>query len=192
MRLPDRAASCCKKIVFTIPRKEIKKMSELIEIGKIVNTHGLKGEVKIVPWLDYPEVFETFETVYTENKKSIFKVKNVKYQKSNIIVKFDGLDNINEAEKLKNTTLYVEKSLFDDLPEGTYLIADIIGLEVFEDGISFGKVTDVFSTGSNDIYVVEKKGSKQLLLPIIDGVIQEVNIKEGYVNVKIPAGLLDI
>ena len=167
-------------------------MSELIEIGKIVNTHGLKGEVKIVPWLDYPEVFETFETVYTENKKSIFKVKNVKYQKSNIIVKFDGLDNINEAEKLKNTTLYVEKSLFDDLPEGTYLIADIIGLEVFEDGISFGKVTDVFSTGNNDIYVVEKKGSKQLLLPIIDGVIQEVNIKQGYVNVKIPAGLLDI
>ncbi|MBQ8525997.1 MAG: 16S rRNA processing protein RimM [Clostridia bacterium] len=167
-------------------------MAELIEIGKIVNTHGLKGEVKIVPWLDYPEVFEAFDVVYTENQKASYKVKSVKYQKTNIIVKFEGLDNINEAEKLKNKTLYVEKSLFDDLPEGTYLIADIIGLEVFEDGVSFGKVTDVFSTGSNDIYVVEKKGEKPLLLPIIDGVLEEVNIEEGYVNVRIPAGLLDI
>lgn len=167
-------------------------MSELIEIGKIVNTHGLKGEVKVVPWLDYPEVFESFEQVYTENKNNVYKVKNVRYQKANIIVKFDGLDDINEAEKLKNTTLYVEKSLFDNLPEGTYLIADIIGLEVFEDGVSFGKVTDVFSTGSNDIYVVEKKGSKPLLLPIIDGVLEQVNIEEGYINVRIPAGLLDI
>lgn len=167
-------------------------MTELIEIGKIVNTHGLKGEVKIVPWLDYPEVFEAFEVVYTENMKATYKVKNVKYQKANIIVKFEGLDDINEAEKLKNTILYADKSLFDDLPEGTYLIADIIGLEVFEDGVSFGKVTDVFSTGSNDIYVVEKKGSKPLLLPIIEGVLEEVNIQEGYVNVRIPAGLLDI
>lgn len=167
-------------------------MAELIEIGKIVNTHGLRGEVKIVPWLDYPEVFEAFDKVYTEDGKKTFKIKHVKYQKANIIVKFDGLDDINEAERLKNTILFVEKSLFDDLPEGTYLIADIIGLEVFEDGVSFGHVTDVFSTGSNDVYVVEQKGSKQLLLPIIDGVLEEVNIAEGYINVRIPAGLLDI
>lgn len=167
-------------------------MSELIEIGKIVNTHGLKGEVKIVPWLDYPEVFEAFDVVYTADRKRELKVKNVKYQKANIIVKFAGLDDINEAEKLKNTVLFADKSLFDDLPEGTYLIADIIGLEVFEDDVSYGKVTDVFSTGSNDVYVIEKKGAKQLLLPIIDGVLEEVNIDEGYINIRIPAGLLDI
>lgn len=167
-------------------------MSELIEIGKIVNTHGLKGEVKIIPWLDYPEVFEAFESVYTADRERKFKVKNVKYQKANIIVKFEGLDDINEAERLKNTVLYADRALFDNLPEGTYLIADIIGLEVFEDGVSYGKVTDVFSTGSNDVYVIEKKGSKQILLPIIEGVLSEVNIKEGYINVRFPAGLLDI
>ena len=175
---------------FDVWRGRRCNMKKLIEIGKIVNTHGLKGEVKIIPWLDYPEIFDMFSKVYTSIDKA-YKVKNVRYQKSNIIAKLEGIDDIESAEKIKNSVLYAEKSLFDNLPEGTYLIADIIGLSVYEGETFYGKVKDVFSTGSNDVYVVENE-EKQILLPIIPDVLQKVDIEGGRIDVKIPLGLLDI
>lgn len=164
---------------------------EMIEIGKIVNTHGLRGEVKIVPWLDYPEVFEAFDHVYIDGSVR-YDVKSVKYQKSNLIVAFNSLDKIEDAEKLKNKVITVEKSYFDDLPDGTYLVADIIGLRATDGENDYGVVTDVFSTGSNDVYVIEENGKKPLLLPIIDGVVEKVDIGGGTIKINIPDGLLDI
>ena len=165
---------------------------EMIEIGKIVNTHGLRGEVKIVPWLDYPEVFEAFDHVYTEGCAQRYDVKSVRYQKANLIVAFDGVDRVEAAEKLKNKVVTVEKSYFYDLPDGTYLVADIIGLRATDGETDYGVVTDVFSTGSNDVYVIEKNGKKPLLLPIIDGVVDEVDLDGGIIKINIPDGLLDI
>ncbi len=163
---------------------------ELIDVAQVTNTHGLRGEVKIMPRTDYPEFFEEISGVYLEDS-SYLKITGIKYQKNMVILKFKGINSVEEAEMLRNKILYAQKSIFDDLPDGTYLIADIIGLEVLEDDISYGKITDVFSTGSNDVYVVDKPGHKQLLVPALKNVIEEININEGYMKVKLPEGLMD-
>ena len=116
---------------------------ELIDVAEVTNTHGLRGEVKILPRTDYPEFFEEISGVYLEDN-TYLKITGIKYQKNMVILKFKGINSVEEAQSLKGKILYVPKSIFDDLPDGTYLIADIIGLEVFEGDISYGKITDVF------------------------------------------------
>ena len=163
---------------------------KLIDVAEVTNTHGLRGEVKILPRTDYPEFFEEISGVYLEDG-TYLKITGIKYQKNMVILKFKGINKVEEAETLRRKILYVPKEIFDDLPEGTYLIADIIGLEVFEDDISYGKITDVFSTGSNDVYAVEKPNEKPLLIPALKNVIEDINIDEGYMKVRLPEGLLD-
>lgn len=161
-----------------------------LEAGKIVNTHGLRGEVKITPWTDYPEVFEELEKLYLDDGTS-FEVKSVKYHKSSVIVKLLGIDDVNAAERLKNKIVYVPREDIDDLPDDTYFVVDLIGLEVFEDENFIGKLTEVITTGSNDVYVVKKEGEKDILIPALREVVLDVNINEGFMKVKIPEGLLD-
>ena len=161
-----------------------------LEAGKIVNTHGLRGEVKITPWTDYPEVFEELDKLYLEDGIS-FKIKSVKYHKSSVIVKLLGVDYVDEAEKLKNKIVYVPRESLDNLAEDTYFVVDLIGLDVFEDENFIGKLTEVITTGSNDVYVVKREGEKDILLPALKEVVLDVNINEGFMKVKIPEGLLD-
>ncbi len=163
---------------------------ELIDVAQVTNTHGLRGEIKVFPRTDYPEFFEEIPGVYLEDN-TYFKITGVKYHKNMVILKLKGINTIEEAENLRQRVLYVPKSMFDDLPDGTYLIADIIGLEVFEGDISYGKITDCIATGSNDVYVVEKENENPLLIPALKDVIEEVNINEGFMKVKLPEGLLD-
>ena len=165
---------------------------DLLEVGKIINTHGLRGEVKVIPWTDTPDVFEDLETVYLKNNDALT-ISSVKYQKNNLIVKFKELGDINEAEKLKNQVLYAERSALVELPEGVYYIADLIGLSVRkETGEEVGKIKDVLQTGANDIYVVAREGAKDLLVPVIPNVVLSVDIDGGEVTVSLPDGLEDL
>lgn len=166
-------------------------MKDKIEVGIIVNTHGLKGEVKIVPWLDFPEMFEIVDVAYTKSDTRLT-VENIRYQKSNVIVKFLEIDSVEKAERLKNQVIYADREIFDILPEGTYLIQDIIGLSVTDGKVDYGIVTDVIQTGSNDVYVVKKEGTKDLLIPAIKDVILNTDIKNGVITVKLLDGLLDL
>ena len=166
-------------------------MKDKIEVGIIVNTHGLKGEVKIVPWLDFPEMFEIVDVAYTKSDTRLT-VENIRYQKSNVIVKFLEIDSVEKAERLKNQVIYADREIFDILPEGTYLIQDIIGLSVTDGKVDYGIVTDVIQTGSNDVYVVKKEGAKDLLIPAIKDVILNTDIKNGVITVKLLDGLLDL
>lgn len=168
---------------------------DLLEVGKIVNTHGLRGEVKIVPWTDSPDVFEDLKYVIVKSREGdiTLNIKGIKYQKNNIIVKFSELNTIEEAEGLKNSVVYAHRNMLGELPEGVYYIADLIGLEVFdENGQSVGIISDVFSTGANDVYEVKRTGQKNLLLPVIDEVILKVDIPNKKVIVHIMEGLDDI
>ena len=165
-------------------------MEKLIDVGQIVNTHGLRGEVKVAPRTDYPEFFEEISGVYTDDE-TYFKITGIKYHKGSVILKLKGVNSVEEAEAMRQKVLYVPKSIFEDLPEGTYLVADIIGLEVRDESNVYGNITDVFQTGSNDVYTVEKKGSNPIYLPALKNVIKEINISEGYMLVEIPEGLLD-
>lgn len=165
---------------------------DLLEVGKIINTHGLRGEVKVIPWTDTPDVFEDLETLYLKNN-DVLTISSVKYQKNNLIVKFKELGDINEAEKLKNQVLYAERSALGELPEGVYYIADLIGLSVRkETGEEVGKIKDVLQTGANDIYVVAREGAKDLLVPVIPNVVLSVDIDGGEVTVSLPDGLEDL
>lgn len=158
-----------------------------------MNTHGLRGEVKIVPWTDSPETFEDIEYVYIKNKTGEIRldISGLKYQKNNIIVKFKQIDSIEEAEKFKNKTVYVEREMLGELPEGVYYIADLIGLTaVTPEGEEVGTLVDVFNTGSNDIYDIKREGKKNLLLPHIDDVIT-VELENERIVIRIPEGLDD-
>lgn len=169
-------------------------MEDLLEIGKIVNTHGLRGDVKVVPWTDAPEDFETVERVFVkirEEYKSLT-IQNVKYQKNNLIVKFAEYNDINEILPLKGLTLYCDRDELGELPEGVHYIVDLIGLNVVtEDGNHVGIIADVFNTGANDIYDVKREGKKNLLLPVIDEVVKEIDIEKKQVTVHIMEGLDD-
>lgn len=167
--------------------------NKTLQVGQIVNTHGLRGEVKIVTWTDYPDVFEQFEYVYTDikNEKTTLEIKSIKYQKSNLIVKFSGIDSIDEAQKLKNNVLYIDREQLGE-PEEGYYICDLIGCTVETDTKEqLGVLSDVFKTGSNDVYVVKRENGKDILLPVIDDVILSVDIENGRICVHLIEGLVD-
>lgn len=164
----------------------------MLEAGKIVNTHGLRGEVKVIAWTDYPEDFEDIEYVYVKRKTGDEKlhISSVKYQKNNLIIKFAEIKDINEAEKYKNQVLYVEREMLGELPEGVYYIADLIGLKVIdENGGEIGVIADVINTGANDIYDVKREGNKNMLIPVIDDVVKKIDLENKLVQIKMMEGL---
>ena len=168
--------------------------NNLLEVGKIANTHGLRGEVKVAVWMDYPEEFEALETVYLKTRKETLKltVKNVRYQKNNLIVKFAEFNDINEVEQYKNCVLYADRDELGELPEGVHYIVDLIGLEVYnEEGEKLGVIADVINNGASDIYDVKREGKNNLLLPVIDEVVKEIDIEGGKVTVHVMEGLDD-
>lgn len=169
-------------------------MDNRLEIGKIVNTHGLRGEVKVVPWTNTPDVFEDIEYVYVKGKEEKkFEISNIKYQKNNIIVKLKGLDDITDAERLKNAVLTTDREQLPELSEGEYYIEDLIGCEIFsEEGKSYGRLDDVINTGSKDIYVVKRQGMKDLLIPVIDEVVLNIDIEAKKIIVRLMEGLEDL
>lgn len=163
-----------------------------LEIGKIVNTHGVRGEIKVVPWTDDPLFFDDLEWVYVKNGAALDKknIEFVKYQKNNVILKLKGIETVNDAERLKNRILVTDREVIGPLPQDTYFICDLIGLEVkTEDDEMLGTIDDVMSTGSNDVYIVKDKMNRELLIPALKEVVLEVNLNDEYVIVKLPEGL---
>ncbi len=164
--------------------------TKYIDVGQIVNTHGLKGEVKVNPRTDAPEVFEIFDKLFTDDGKE-YDVKGVRYQKSCVLLKLSGIDDMTSAERMKNRVLYAQRELFEDLPQDTYLVADIIGLELKDENTIYGVVEEVITTGSNDVYEVRPPVGKKIYVPAIKDVVKEINIAQGYILVDMPKGLLD-
>lgn len=168
-------------------------MQEFLEIGQIVNIFGIKGMVKIKPFTDDISRFDELKKVYVENNytKKQYEIEEVKYHKDMVLIKFKGIDKVEEAELLRNSYLKVDRNDEPELDEGTYYIVDLIGLNVYSDeGNLIGKVEDIFNNGSCDIYVVKDELGKQLLLPAISDVIKEINLKESKIVVHILKGLI--
>lgn len=168
--------------------------TENIVIGQIVNTHGIKGALKVVPLTDDYKRYDTLEYLYIvqNNIRKKYYVERVQYQKSNVIIKLKGIENCNDAGKLKNLMIEVDRKHAVKLPEDTYFICDLIGLQVkTSDGILLGYIDDVFATGSNDVYVVKDNKGKQILIPAIKDVIQKVSIDDNYVLIKPIEGLIE-
>ena len=163
-------------------------MSKL-EVGKIINTHGLRGEVKVIPWTDTPEAFESIKTVYAADRrgKTELHTVGIKYQKNNIIVKFDEINSIEEAELYKNCVLSANRSELPPLEDGRYYIVDLIGCAVFdENGEKVGTLSDVFPAGGRDVYEIKRDDAKPLLLSVSDETVKSVDTDNKKIVVCIP------
>ena len=166
---------------------------EYIEIGQIVNKNGLKGVVKVNPFTDDISKFEELKYVYIQLKSELKKVKieQVRYNKNQVLLKLEGIDSIEEAEKYRNFYLKTEKESQEDLGEDTYYIVDLIGIDVYSDKNEYlGKIEDVFPTGSNDVYVVKDNLGKQILIPAIADVVKEVDLKNKKMIINLIPGLV--
>jgi len=169
-------------------------MTDYIQIGKIVNTHGVKGHVKITPLTDYPERFKKTKKVLVEGRngeKTEYLIEEVKYFKQLIILKFKGVEDMNSAELLKGLYLVIDKEDAVKLPKDTFYIFDLIGCDVYEGEEHLGKLKEVLETGSNDVYIVEYNG-RELLIPALGWVVLSVNIESKRIEVKLPAGLREL
>ncbi len=164
-----------------------------LEIGQIVNTFGIKGMVKVKPFTDDIRRFDKLKTVYVENNHTQieYEIEEVKYHKDMILIKFKGIDKIEQAEMLRNSYLTISRDSTEALEEGRYYIVDLLGLEVYTDEqILLGTLDDIFNTGSNDIYVVKDKQGKQILLPAIQDVIKQIDIENKKMIVHLLPGLI--
>ncbi len=168
-------------------------MTKYLEIGQIVNTFGIKGMVKVNPFTDNVKRFDKLETIYIQSKEGNkeYQIEEVKYQKNVVLLKFKGIDTIEQAEKLRQGYLLIDRDKEEPLEEGVYYIVDLIGLEVYTDeGKLLGNVDDIFNTGSNDIYVVKDGLGKQILLPGIPEVLKEINLEKKRITVHLIPGLI--
>jgi len=156
-------------------------MSQL-QIGKISTSHGLKGEVKVIPWCDDAADFLSFKKVTV--KGIAFNIESARVQKKAVILKLEGIDNIDAALKLRDEILYIDKNLLKKLPPDTFYVADIIGLRVFEGEEFIGRVDECFATGSNDVYVVRKETGGELLIPAISDVVKKIDIKGQRIDIN--------
>ena len=164
-----------------------------LEIGQIVNTFGIKGMVKVKPFTDDIRRFDELKTVYVEknNNQTEYEIEEVKYHKGMVLIKFKGIDKVEQAEMLRNSYLTVSSDSVEKLEEGRYYIVDLLGLEVYTDEQALlGTLEDIFNTGSNDIYVVKDKQGKQILLPAIQDVIKQIDIENKKIIVHLLPGLI--
>lgn len=164
-----------------------------LEIGQIVNTFGIKGQIKVKPFTDDIRRFDNLKEVYVEknNTKKKYEIEEVKYHKDMVLIKFKGIETVEQAEKLKNSYVTISRDSAEELEEDRYYIVDLLGLEVYTDEqILLGILEDIFNTGSNDIYVVKSSDGKQILLPAIKDVVKNIDIENKKITVHIIPGLI--
>lgn len=168
-------------------------MEDLLKVGVITTTHGVRGEVKVYSTTDGPERFLELEYVLLDTGRELrrLEIKNVKFFKNLVILKFKGIDNINDIEMYKQRELWVPREEAQELEEDEYYIGDLIGMEVLlEDGSKFGELKDVMETGANDVYIVETKEGEEVLLPAIKDCILDVDVENNTMTVHLMKGLI--
>lgn len=169
-------------------------MTDLFQVGIITNTHGIAGEVKVFPTTDDPKRFKKLKEVILEPEKEnrILHINGVKFVKNFVVLKFQEFASINDVQRLREKKLYVTRENAVKLKKNEYFIADLIGLKVQStDGRDLGTLTDVITTGANDVYVLQGDG-RELLVPAIRECIREVDLEAGTMTVYLLPGLEDL
>ena len=165
---------------------------QFLDSGKIVGTHGIKGEVRIDPWCDSPEFLCAFKKLWLdENGTEFIEVKS-RPHKNTALAKIKGVDTIEAAEKYRGKVVYINRDDIN-LAEGVHFVQDLIGLEVRDAGSGrvYGKISDVLRTGANDVYEIKDADGKTYLAPVIDDVVKEINVNDGYVLIVPMKGIFD-
>lgn len=170
-------------------------MEQLLRVGVISNTHGIRGEVKVFPTTDDVNRFKKLKKVILDTGKEHInlEVTGVKFFKNLVILKFKGIDNINDIERYKGCDLLVTRENAVPLEENEYYIVDLIGCTVITDeGDTLGELVDVLTTGANDVYVVEGEDGKEILLPYTEECILNIDVEKKEIKVHVLPGLLDL
>lgn len=164
---------------------------QYLDSGKIVGTHGIKGEVRIDPWCDSPEFLCAFRKLYLDGQGETFVEVKSRPHKNIVLAKIKGIDTIEAAERLRGKIIYINRNDIH-LEDGVHFVQDLIGLEVrdFDSGKVYGTIKDVLRTGANDVYEIVD-GGKTYLAPVIDEVVREINTDDGYVRITSMKGIFD-
>ena len=167
-----------------------------LKVGKIVNTHSLKGEVKVISSTDFEE--ERFKKgsklLITRGNQLIREVVVQSYRnhKNFLLVKFEGIDSVEEAEKLKNLQIKIDSDEVGELEENEFYFHEIIGCQVFdENDRNLGEIIDILTPGANDVWVVKGEEGKEILIPYIEDVVKKIDITNKKVNIEVMEGLID-
>jgi len=168
-----------------------------LAVGQIVGAHGLNGELKVEAYSDFPERFAPGATLYMGEDLEKVRIATVRPHKTNLLINLEEIGDRNEAEDVRGLWLYVPEADAAELEEGQYWIHDIIGLQVVTvDGMQVGKITDVMVTGANDVYVVRPagdiNGGRDILLPAIADVVEQVDLQNRLMIVRLLEGLIDV
>nr|WP_312576357.1 ribosome maturation factor RimM [Sedimentibacter sp.] len=166
-------------------------MKDYIKVGKIVNTHGVKGCLKCVPFTDDMERFDDLEYVYTEKDDVKRKIKDVWYRKGTVYLNLENIDDMNAAETFRNTHISILEDQLRELPEDTYYLFELEGMKVYStDGVYIGEISEIYQPGANDVYEV-KNNNKTFLIPAVKEVVKEVNMKDRKIIINVIEGLLE-
>ena len=168
-------------------------MEKQLQVGVISSTHGVRGEVKVFPTTDDVTRFRQLKNVYLDIGREMLplEIQNVKFFKQFAILKFKGIDNINDIEKYRGKSLMIDREDAVDLDEDEYFIADMIGMKVCtEDGSEFGTLKDVMETGANDVYIIDSPEYGEVLIPAIRECILDVDMDEDRMTIHLMEGLV--
>lgn len=173
---------------------ETNMLKKYLEIGKIVSTHGIKGEVRVDPWCDSPAFFKRFKTLYYDkNGEKAVKVLSCRPHGNIVILMLEGVDSIEKANLLRNKVLYMNRE-DANLPKGRFFIQDLIGCKVIDaddESKVYGTLGDVSETGANDVWHVKDENGKEYLLPAIPPVIIETDVENETVKIRPLRGIFE-
>lgn len=171
-------------------------MTNYYKVGKIVNTHGIRGEVRVISTTDFTE--ERYQVgeklfLFRDNQEVLpLTIASYRRHKNFDLLSFEGYPNINDVEAFRDGILKISEKQMGELDEHEYYYHEIIGLTVVDEADKeIGKITEILSPGANDVWVVKRKGKKDALIPYIESVVKDIDLTAGTVHVEIPEGLLD-
>ncbi|NLP00744.1 MAG: 16S rRNA processing protein RimM [Clostridiaceae bacterium] len=168
-------------------------LKDYLAVGKVVNTHGIKGELKVIPITSDISRFDylLFVTANYGGTFKEFRVIGCRIHKGFVLIRLKGIDTMSDAEKLKGQELFVHRKHAVELEEDEYFICDLIGIDVYEEDKLLGQLTDVLETGSNDVYIVQDSNMREILIPALKSVVESIDIEGKRMQVKLPEGLID-
>lgn len=165
---------------------------EFLEAGKIVGTHGVRGELRVESWCDSPKVLAGIKTLYWNGGETAVKVLGARVHKSLVLMKLEGVDSATQGDLLRGKVLYLARKDVK-IPEGRYFIQDLIDMQVqdADTGTVYGKVREVFQTGANNVYRIAGENGKEYLFPAVEEMIAETDLDGGVIRVRPIAGIFD-
>ena len=166
---------------------------EFIMVGKVVSTQGNKGEIKVLPLTDSTDRFKKLTSIFIRNNidRKTLKIEKIRIKENMVILKIENIENIKEAKMIVGSYLEVKRENAVKLTKDTYFVFEIIGLEVYnKNNIFLGKVENVISTGSNDVYVVKSKDKEELFIPAIREVVKNIDLEKKRITINMVDGLI--